>query len=200
VFAYYDDAEVNPRNRRKITNQQFNNKYVISKIKEIEQYHSSALHWNLNELNTNFHKIIDKVKKAYTKIEIKTGVKLYNVDGLKNFQTKIGEDVSLFMTFSRDKKNTLLPSIGGIKDGLLKMILYSNLTTVVANGNNVESKAVLLLTSSKLKGGITSLSTKQEINNFLIDNHFSESKSQLIETLIQEAKRNQFIVKIQFSK
>src|SRR5690606_18919877 len=69
IFAYYDKAEVNPRNKLKITNQQFNNDYVIAKIKEIEAYHSSALHWNLNELNSNLHKIIDKAKSAYKSIE-----------------------------------------------------------------------------------------------------------------------------------
>ncbi len=62
IFAYYDQAD---RKNQKITNQQFNNEYVLSKIKEIEQYHSSALHWNLNELNTNLHNIIDKVKTSY---------------------------------------------------------------------------------------------------------------------------------------
>jgi hypothetical protein len=45
IFAYYTKAE---KADPKITNQQFDNKYVLSKIEEIEQYHSSALHWNLN--------------------------------------------------------------------------------------------------------------------------------------------------------
>ncbi len=58
IFAYYNRAD---KAEKKITNQQFDNKFVISKIKEIEQYHSSALHWNLNELNINLHNIIDKV-------------------------------------------------------------------------------------------------------------------------------------------
>jgi hypothetical protein len=56
IFAYYDKAE---KRRQKITNQRFNNEYVFSKIREIEQYHSSALHWNLNELNTNLHNVLD---------------------------------------------------------------------------------------------------------------------------------------------
>ena len=85
IFAYYEKAE---RADQKITNQQFNNKYVLSKIKEIEQYHSSALHWNLNELNTNLHSIIDKVKTSYSKIEKLTGVKLHNPNGLDNFKEK----------------------------------------------------------------------------------------------------------------
>jgi hypothetical protein len=57
IFAYYEKAEINPRFENKITNQQFDNKYILSKIKEIEQYHSSALHWNLNELKNNLHQI-----------------------------------------------------------------------------------------------------------------------------------------------
>jgi len=100
IFAYYEKAD---KKDEKITNQQFNNKYVLSKIKEIEQYHSSALHWNLHELNTNLHSIIDKVKTAYSKIEKTTGVKLHNPNGLDNFKDKIGKDVSLFMSFSRGK-------------------------------------------------------------------------------------------------
>jgi hypothetical protein len=100
IFAYYDKAE---KKGQKITNQQFDNEYVLSKIKEIEQYHSSALHWNLNELNTNLHNIIDKVKSSYAEIEKSTGVKLHNPKGLDNFKEKIGKDVSLFMAFSRGK-------------------------------------------------------------------------------------------------
>ena len=53
---------------KKITNQQFNNDFIIEKIKEIQRFHSSALHWNLNELNTNLHNVIDKVKTAYPKM------------------------------------------------------------------------------------------------------------------------------------
>lgn len=100
IFAYYDKAQ---KADNKITRQQFNNKYVLSKIKEIEQYHSSALHWNLNELNNNLHQIIDKVKTSYANIELSTKVKLHNPSGIDNFKERIGKDVSLFLAFSRDK-------------------------------------------------------------------------------------------------
>lgn len=255
IFAYYEKAKKSEKADQKITNQQFDNKYVLSKIKEIEQYHSSALHWNLNELNTNLHNIIDKVKTSYVNIEQSTGVKLHNSIGLDNFKEKIGKDVSLFMTFSRGKaeqaqarefvtlqpkeslatlskakititnylggqyfltvdeillvkdsvnliegkhsKDSILPSKGDIKDGLLKMILYCNLSEVTVNGQNVNSKAVLCLTSSKLKGAINSSSTKKEISHFFDENNFSASRKGLIETVIAEANQNNFIVKIQ---
>ena len=251
IFAFYEKAD---KADNKITNQKFNNKYVISKIKEIEQYHSSALHWNLNELNTNLHSIIDKVKTSYSNIEKFTGVKLHNPNGLDNFKEKIGKDVSLFMAFSRDKAekaqtreyvtqqpkeslstltkakititnylggqyfltvdeillsqnkvsliegkhstNALLPSKGDIKDGLLKMILYCNLSDVSANGKKIKSEAILSLTSTKLKGSITSLSTKKEISTFFEDNNFSTLQISLVETIFAEAKQNKFIIKI----
>lgn len=255
IFAYYYNAE---KTDEKITNQKFNNKYILSKIKEIEQYHSSALHWNLNELNTNLHKIIDKVKTSYLNIEQTTKVKLHNPSGLDNFKEKIGKDVSLFMAFSRDKaqkaqsrefvtqqpkeslstlskakvtitnylggqyfltvdeikitstkvsliegkhsKNDLLPSKGDIKDGLLKLILYCNLSEVTANGKKIKSEAILNLTSSKLKGTITSTSTKKNITNFFSENGFSTQQIKLLETIFAEAKQNNFIIQIQYSK
>ena len=255
IFAYYSKAD---KAGKKITNQQFDNKYILAKIKEIEQYHSSALHWNLNELNTNLYIVIEKVKISYTAIEKSTGVKLHGFSGLENFQNKIGKDVSQFMAFSREKaekaqsrefvtfqpkeslstlskakitinnylggqyfftvdeiliakdkvsliegkhsKNAILPSRGDIKDGLLKMILYCNLSDVAVNRKKIKSEAILCLTSSKLKGVITSSSTKSELSAFFRNNNFSASQILLIETVIAEAKQNKFIIKIQYSK
>lgn len=255
IFAYYDKAD---RKNQKITNQQFDNDYVISKIKEIEQYHSSALHWNLNELNTNLHDIIDKAKISYSNIELLTGVKLHSLSGLDNFKEKIGKDVSLFMAFSRGKaekaqlrefvtrqpkeslatlskakititnylggqyfltvdevlladeivlliegkhsKNSILPSKGDIKDGLLKMILYCNLSEVTVDGKALKSAAVLSLTSAKLKGAIDTSSTREEVSDFVRENKFSASQKALIKTVIAEAEENSFTVRIQFSR
>lgn len=258
VFAYYDKADVNPRNKQKITNQQFNNDYVVGKIKEIEQYHSSALHWNLNELNVNFHNIIDKAKTAYIEIEKLTGVLLHSISGIDKFKKKIGEDVSLFMQFSREKaqraqtrefvtqqpkeslstlskakititnylggkyyftvdeilidkntvyliegkhsKNSFLPSKGDIKDGLLKMILYSNLIDVKVNNKKMESCPVLKLTSSHLLGSISSSDTKNKRDKYFEKNKLSFFQKTMIETVMREASKNNFIVKLQYSK
>lgn len=255
IFAYYNKAD---RKNQKITNQQFDNEYVLSKIKEIEHYHSSALHWNLNELNTNLHNIIDKVKSSYLNIEELKGVKLHNVSGLDNFKEKIGKDVSLFIAFSRDKaekaqlrefvtrqpkenlttlskakitianylggqyfltvdevlltedkilliegkhsKNAVLPSKGDIKDGLLKMILYCNLSEVSVDGNLLKSEAVLSLTSSKLKDTVDNSSSDEMISSFVKENNFSASQKLLIETVFAEANQNNFVVRVKFSK
>ena len=251
IFAYYIRAE---RKGNKITNQQFDEHYVAAKIKEIEQYHSSALHWNLKELTENLHPLLEEVKKAYTKIEKATGVKLHNFDGLEKFQSKISKDMSLFMEFSRQKAEkaqvrefmtvqpkehvatftkakmtitnylggqyfftvdevrlaetlslieskysvtALLPSKSDIKDGLLKMILYCNLSDTKVNGKSVRCEPILNLTSKKLKGKISSKSSDEETKMFLTRNRFNQKHRYLIATLFSEARSNNFTVFIQ---
>lgn len=251
IFAYYNKAD---KADKKITNQQFDNTFVLSKINEIGQYHSSALHWNLNELKINFHNIIDKVKSSYTTIEKLTGVKLHGFKGLEIFQNNIGKDVSSFMEFSRGKAikaqarefvtrqpkenlatlskakititnylggnyyftvdeiifskktlalieskhsvNSLLPSKGDIKDGLLKMILYCNLSDTRVNRNNINHKSILELTSTKLKGSMNSNSKSKEVENFFAKNIFSAAQKKLVKDLFAEAKSNNFTVNI----
>ena len=254
IFAYYDKAAKNPDYENKITDFQFNNTYVISRIKEIENYHSSALHWNLNELKNNLHEIIDKAKKAYEKISQQTAVALHNFSGIDNFKTKIGKDVETFMQFSREKaekaqsreiattqpkealstlskakititnylggqyfftvdeiliendtvylieskhsKNSILPSKGDIKDGVLKMILYSNLVDVYVDGVKMKSRAVLRLTSEKMKGSIDEKVEIWDRPVFLLDNASSQEQIRFIDTLLDEAVENGFEVKI----
>jgi hypothetical protein len=254
IFAYYSNATKNPGYKNKITKFQFDNKYIVSKIKEIEQYHSSALHWNLNELKNNLHTIVDKAMESYTTIEEQSGVLLHNRAGIENYKKEIGKNISDFMEFSRDKaqkaqsremqttqpkeslstntktkititnylggqyfftvdevlidgdtvylieskhsKKSILPSKGDIKDGLLKMILYSNLCEVEVNGKKMKSQAVLNLTSPKISGEISSEIPVLDRAAFLLDNNFSQKQTVFINTLLDESIENGFMIKI----
>jgi hypothetical protein len=258
IFTYYDKAAKKPGYENKITDFQFDNKHIISKIKEIEQYHSSALHWNLNELKNNLHEIIDKTKESYEEISKQTGVSLHNFSGIDNFKTKIGKELETFMQFSREKaekaqsreiattqpkealstptkakititnylggqyfftvdetdiqndtvyliegkhsSTTKIPSRNDIKDGLLKMMLYSNLVDVEVDGNKKKSKAVLNLTSTKLKGKISSEDTIEERDNFFSTNKIPAKNQVFIKELFKEAKDNNFILNVGFAK
>lgn len=254
ILAYYDSAEINPRLESKITNQLFNNKFVISKIKEISNYHSSALHWNLNQIKTELFSIVDKTIKAYQKISKKTNIKMHNVNGIEKFKSNLLEDINNFMNDSRERskkaqhremqtiqpkeslssltkakitiknylggfyyltidemkldkkniylieskhsKNELLPSISDIKDGLLKMILFSNLSSIFLNGIEYNKIPVLCLTSEKLVGIISSNDTKEKLMSFIIQNKFNDKLIILIKTIFKEAQINNFIVEI----
>ncbi len=103
ILAYYDKAEKSERYDNKITNQQFDNQYVLNKIQEISAYHSSALHWNLKQLKDNFADIIAKVKSGYINISKKTKVQMHSEKGIDDFQEVISGSAKEFMEFSREK-------------------------------------------------------------------------------------------------
>jgi hypothetical protein len=249
ILAYYSGADAKAG---KITDQKFDNSYVISKIKAIEKCHSSALHWNLNEIKDNLSNLIDLVKISYAEIEAKTRVNLHAVKGLDKFKAEIENDISKFMEFSRIKaakaqtrefatiqpkeslatvskakitignylgglyyftvdeaqisanklflieskhsKNAILPSKGDIKDGLLKMILYSNLSDVTADERSICAVAVLNLTSILIKGRVSS--EEDDLRVFIKHNDLSDKTIGFIKTLFAEAKENGFIVNI----
>ncbi len=255
IFAYYDAANRKSGKEGKITDQKFNNGFVVGKIETIKNYHSSALHWNLNELNENLSAIFEKAKTSYDAIARSTGVELHATDEIVRRKRLIEKDVSKFMEFSRDKaeqaqsrevetvqpkeslssltkakititnylggryfftvdevkfesgklflteakhtKRGLLPSIGDIKDGLLKVILYCNLSEVKINGKKADCQAVLELTSSKLNGQINSAASKESVTDFFGKNRFRQKEKDRVETLFKEAQANNFLVKIQ---
>lgn len=223
ILAYYNKAEKHQTRANKITNQQFDNKFVKHKIREISEYHSSALHWNLKEL-TNISAVLQRIQKSHVEISKATGVQFHSKKGLENFINKISDNLKGFMESSRLKsesaqsrefvtiqpkeilltatkakititnylggkyfltvdetvikedkiflieskhtKSAKLPSVGDIKDGLLKMMLYTNLEEVSVDDLPMKSFPVLLLTSGKITGVIESNSTSKDFSKF----------------------------------
>jgi hypothetical protein len=254
IPAYYNKAEINTKLKGKITNQEFNNKYVKNKINEISNYCSSALHWNLNEIKNNLLKIVNKVNNSYNKISKNTGIRMHNSIGIKRFRNDLLKDASEFMIASRNKakdaqnreimtrqpkevlaslskaritiknylggyyylttdeikiqknnifliegkhsNNQKLPSISDIKDGLLKMILYCNLSSVTYNDISLKHIPILSLTSTQLKEKISSNDSLKIISDFIKMNNFNNSQKELINILFKEANKNKFIVSI----
>jgi hypothetical protein len=255
IFAYYHKAEKHKTRPNKITNQEFDNNYVLQKISEIGSYHSSALHWNLKEIKECLPDLIDKVKHYYSEISKQYDVKFHNETGIERFQKQFENGVKTFMKTSRDKakeaqhreqltiqpkeilttatkatitiknylgglyylttdeieiqddklyliegkhsKNAKLPSIGDIKDGLLKMILYCNLSNVKIENKSFTAVSTLKLTSSKLTGAFRTGDTEQQKNNFISQNELNNKQIDLINSLLAESKINKFEIIIQ---
>ncbi len=255
IFTYYKDTEKHSLRENKVTNQQFDNDLVKSKIKEVKSYHSSALHWNLKEIEYSFPKLIQKVKSSYNKIGKQLNVEFHNEEGIDKFANQFINGVKNFMSTSRQKakeaqnremktiqpkealstltkakitienylggkyyfttdeikiegknifliegkhsKTSLLPSVGDIKDGLLKMILYTNLKEVQVNGIGYNPKPVIKLTSTKLKGSVSSTDDNDKIKSFILKQRFSKKQKSIIENLFIEAKENNLIINIE---
>lgn len=103
----------------------------------------------------------------------------------------IKEGDELILTESKHSSNSALPSLDDIKDGLLKMIIFSNISKLELNNKEWKFNAALRLTSSKLEGCITEKSTDVEIKKFLAVNALNK-KSELISELINGSRKNNF--------
>jgi len=253
VLAFYETAEKHRSRANKITNQKFNNDFVLNKINEISDYHSSALHWNLRELKS-VGQVLEKAKESYQTISARTQVKFHSEKGLNDFSNVTANNLSAFMESSRLKaqlaqgrefltfqpkeilatqtkakititnylggkyfftvdeilinddrlhlieskhsKNGKLPSVGDVKDGLLKMMLYTNLENVSIEDNLFVSLPVLRLTSEKITGEIHSNSPQNVREEFWRDNNFNKRQREFMDSLFAEAIENNFVVSL----
>jgi hypothetical protein len=89
-------------------------------------------------------------------------------------------DNELHLIEGKHTRTGLLPSEGDIKDGLIKMILFTNLENVVVNGYKFYPVPVLKLTT----------------NNKFNEKLLSKSRLNLLNLLRKEAKNNRFRIKI----
>jgi hypothetical protein len=146
----------------------------------------------LREVKTNQPKerLSTKTKATITITNYLGGKYFFTID-----EVSVNENIAYLIECKHTKYNRL-PSKGDIKDGLLKLILYSNLNTVYFRDKEIKSIAVLNLTSDKLVGHISSECTPDTVKAFCNDNVFSESDKQFIDLLFKEAIMNKFIVKI----
>jgi hypothetical protein len=255
VLAYYVDADKHKTRNDKITNQQFDNEFVNSKLLEIRNYHSSALHWNLKEIKETLPTLIDKVRMHYSSIGHHHNVEFHNNSGIEKFKKQFINGVDDFMDTSRLKakqaqrrekltiqpkevlttetkatitiknylgglyyfttdevkvekdkllliegkhsKNSKLPSVCDIKDGLLKMILYCNLENIKVNNKEYFHLPVLKLTSENITGNISSADNEEEINTFFENNQFNKKQKELVINVFKEGIDNNFLILIQ---
>jgi len=86
----------------------------------------------------------------------------------------------VFLIEGKHSKNNFLPSLEDIKDGLLKMILFTNLEDVKVDSKKYDSVAVLKLSVE---------------NNFL-EKNLSRSQKEILSILQKEARINHFELRI----
>lgn len=235
IIAYYVDADKSKLYKNKITNQRFDYKFLIDKIKNIVNYQSDALHWNLEQVNNitevsslaiNHYKIISKKlgveMHSFNNAEKRIEKLLENKDAFMNLSRKLAKKAQLRESVTQQPKENLsgckgtitiknylggyyyftadevrvdnnciklveakhsksgsLPSEDDIKDGLIKMILFTNLVNVEWNNKKYASIAVLKLTSgnkvdmdmfnTRQKDLFQLLKKEAEINNFELE-------------------------------
>lgn len=94
---------------------------------------------------------------------------------------------------AKNSTNGFLPGLSDIKDGLFKLILYSNLHTLKLDSVPVEFRSRLKLTGSKVRGALSMPCNDRELDRFLEHNRgvCSAREISIIRKMNQEAANNQ---------
>lgn len=104
------------------------------------------------------------------------------------------EQEKLYLIERKHSKTSLLPSQSDIKDGLLKMILYTNLKYAKLHGSIKIPAPILLLTSPKIKYEINSNDNLEVFEFFCSAHQLNTWQKNFLKTLFNEAQVNKFIV------
>ena len=104
IVCYYTHAEKTCRpaqqHKNKITKQLLNYDYVCNKLLDLKSYQSSALHWNVSQLE-NLSEVAELTVAAYQRISKQTGVKLHSEDGIINRASLVADGAVKFKEMSR---------------------------------------------------------------------------------------------------
>jgi len=102
------------------------------------------------------------------------------------------QNKTVYLVEAKHSSRARFPSRNDIKDGLLKMMLYANLTNVKVGALPFAPRAALRLTSRQLKGSIKSDAQDAEIEKFFADNNFAVKDREFFGKLFREARENKF--------
>ncbi len=103
ILGFYDRAQRH-RLRHKITRQQFKHAHISEHLTKLTNYHQSALHWNLHQLeNENLQAVLTAIEVSYRRISDLLNVKMHPFKNIQAFAKKIAQSRSSFVEFSRKK-------------------------------------------------------------------------------------------------
>ena len=108
-------------------------------------------------------------------------------------ETKL-EPKTVYLIEAKHSQRSKFPSKNDIKDGLIKMMLYTNLTNVKVGAKPYDLKVQIRLTSNQLNGSTNSDANAAEIEKFFADNTFGSADRNFFLKLFTEARVNKFTI------
>ncbi len=104
------------------------------------------------------------------------------------------EGENLYLIEAKHSQRAKFPSKNDIKDGLLKLMIYTNLTNVKIGKLAFTPRVAIRLTSNQLKGSIKSDAKSEALENFFTDNNFKLKDKEFFRKLFAEARENRFTI------
>ena len=101
---------------------------------------------------------------------------------------------TVYLIEAKHSERARFPSKNDIKDGLIKMMLYTNLSNVKIGKIPFDFGVMIRLTSRQLKGSIKSDAASAEAEKFFSDNKFAPADKEFFRKLFTEARENRFTI------
>jgi len=114
-------------------------------------------------------------------------------------ETKI-EPKTVYLIEAKHSQRAKLPSRNDIKDGLIKMMIYTNLRNVRVGAKPLDYKVQIRLTSSRLVGSINSDLNDEVLIKFCLDNLIDAANKNFLLKLFQEARENKFTIILEYAE
>lgn len=114
-------------------------------------------------------------------------------------ETKLESQI-VYLIEAKHSQRAKFPSKNNIKDGLVKMMLYTNLTNIKVGTKFYGLKVQIRLTSNQLKGSTNSDTKEEEIEKFFAVNLFDLPGKKFFRKLFQEARVNKFTIILEHGK
>ena len=108
-------------------------------------------------------------------------------------ETKL-EPQTVYLIEAKHSQRGKFPGKNDIKDGLIKMMLYTNLTNVKVGKQSYGLKVQIRLTANQLKGSTNSDLKDKEVEKFLTENSFGLTDKNFFVKLFREARENKFMI------
>ena len=108
-------------------------------------------------------------------------------------ETKI-ENKIVYLIEAKHTARGKMPSRNDIKDGFVKLMIYTNLNNVKVANVPHRLKVQIRLTANKLNGSITSDAKDDAVDGFLNDNTFSAAEKTFVKKIFEEARANRFTI------
>ncbi len=101
---------------------------------------------------------------------------------------------TVYLIEAKHSRRGKFPAKNDIKDGLIKMMLYTNLTNVKVGVKSYDLKVQIRLTANQLKGTTHSDLPDEVVEKFLTDNAFNPADKNFFVKLFREARLNKFTI------
>jgi hypothetical protein len=161
-----------------------NNKFSLDKFKDVTLPNSLDAARRESLTNHKLEYLTDGTKGIFTISNYLGGHYYLTIDEIYQ------ENNFFILQESKNSSRSKLPALDDIKDGLFKLILFSNLETLFVGDEQINFIARLKITGM-LIGSLSLPADDLSIQNFCLTNKLRQSQSKIIISLNQEATVNQ---------